>query len=115
MNNDGTSFNPLLFQKVDLKTFEFQFDDPAYEKTYDLIFRAQSQMKADEHHGEYPFTVTFLMSRCTKKWQFPTHSGTFDTTYTIDEDKKKIVNFTNVALTDCPFKLALMNITDGVP
>ena len=72
-------------------------------------------MKPNVFKSDFPFTVTFSMSRCTKKWQLPTHGEIFDTTYTIDVDKKKIIDFMNVALTDCPFKLALMDITDGVP
>ena len=72
-------------------------------------------MKPLDYFKDYEFTVTFRMSTCTKKWKFPSSGSIFDRVYTIDKDKKMVIDFANVNLSNCPFLLSLWNTTTSIP
>lgn len=58
LNKDGTTVDPSFMTKIDDSNWEFQTNDPAFEKSFSLVFRIASQMKPAEFMKDYDFTVT---------------------------------------------------------
>ena len=58
-----------------------------------------------------PFEIElFSKSSCVKNWRFPRHS--FDSSYAIGSEEL-IIEFDGVDITNCPFTLTVLNITDS--
>ena len=51
-------------------------------------------------------------SSCTKRWRYPPAPYSFDRIYEIGTEELRI-EFYEVDVTNCPFKLTVLNITDS--
>ena len=68
-------------------------------------------MKPADFFDDYHFKVSFRMSPCDRLWQLPESGNVFNRVYTIDVDKKMVIEFKDVDVNDCPFALSLWNMT----
>ena len=78
---------------------------------YQLKYVVQSLPYPDQF-TELPFEVEIIIpgSNCIKRWRFPQYS--FDTIYVKGSDEQAIL-FDEVDITNCPFTLTVLNITDS--
>ena len=58
LNKDGTTVDSAFMTKIDDSNWEFQTNDPKFEKSHSLVFRVASSMKPAKFKQDYAFTVT---------------------------------------------------------